>query len=64
MQAIEDCNKAIELDPGFVKAHFRKGKALLTLVREGKGKEVIYMIYTYILHTTYIYIREDNENDC
>lgn len=29
--AIEDCDKAIALSPGMVKAYFRKGKALATL---------------------------------
>lgn len=36
--AIEDCEKAIALSPGMVKAYFRKGKALATLGKEG-GKE-------------------------
>jgi hypothetical protein len=31
--AIEDCDKAIALSPGMVKAYFRKGKALATLGR-------------------------------
>jgi DnaJ family protein C protein 7 len=31
--ALEDCNHAIEIDPKFIKAHFRKAKILTTLGR-------------------------------
>jgi len=37
--AIEDCEKAIALSPGMVKAYFRKGKALATLGRKGRRRK-------------------------
>jgi len=30
-KCVEDCNKTLELDPKFVKAHKRRGKAYLML---------------------------------
>jgi hypothetical protein len=31
-QAVEDCDKALAIDPFFVKAYFRRGKALAAMV--------------------------------
>lgn len=31
--ALEDCNKALEVDPNFIKAHYRRGVSLMAILR-------------------------------
>ena len=39
-ECIEDCNKAIEIEPTFVKAYFRKAKALSQLDKNNESRDV------------------------
>ena len=40
-ECVKDCDQAIQINPSFAKAYFRKGKALASLDELNEAKEVV-----------------------